>query len=406
MLSLIFKETTLTSASIPVRWCLSPEALEEVEASGRKAFILIKLTYGQGYKPKRYLFPLDQFSAYLDVHRAGPISFQAVVVTVESDNKSILHYGFVADTCDREEAYPHTLFNFEIDHKNYKAKTYDQSESYDFVMPKNLFGAEIPEWTKFYVNRYWYSERNKCQDECEQRRRVMLFFVTTFLILLFEFLGRFLYNLVSTAFAYSILAPVGFTYIRHPFTKFNLEKTPCLIETLIEKRNQKYFSGLGLFVLVAPFIPFIALVFMALISLMSDYPIHIGILVYLGGYYSAALVVYMLIKLGIVLKRWFNALDKFLSNNVSNVIENMIGCVVGGIGALATGFLFVCTAPFMWLLNRIEPEAEYHKVERTRALLTCPEKDGQCLPPISVRDKSARLIFADIKNKVCKPMQG
>jgi hypothetical protein len=52
------------------------------------------------------------------------------------------------------------------------------------------------------------------------------------------------------------------------------------------------------------------------------------------------------------------------------------------------------------------PKSNTDLVDTKTALLLCKDVNGQCLPELKLRDKSARLIFADIKNAVCKPMRG
>lgn len=47
-----------------------------------------------------------------------------------------------------------------------------------------------------------------------------------------------------------------------------------------------------------------------------------------------------------------------------------------------------------------------HEQDRETALLLCEQNNGECLPEIMLKDKTIRLIYADFKNKVCKPLQG
>ena len=416
MLTLVFPKKELTSASIQIRWCLDSQTLQKIEATQRKPFILIKLDYTKRSQSKAdyQLFPLGQYTSYIDLHFSGPVSISAVIVTASCNSKYAIERCFLYNTYDRNDVYENTEYLIKVTEDpnvgvlERTVNTFDISPSYKFDIDSSLFGKELSARQKFYVNRYWYSEKHKCKDECDQRRRLMLFPFTTLPILIVEFLARFLFNLSATLAHWSILVPVTTKYICHPFTKFEVEDTEHLFTKVCGKIDQKYsqewYHGIFLFLSI-PFIPLLALIAIITIDCNTKNILRQLISTYFIGAYDFELIIVLAAIVSTFSLTQAKKLGSYLNKKLPKVAINILDSVLNVFEHIFEGFLKIAFYPVI-IIEKFMYKEDITSEERHRSLLTCDDNTGSCLPELKASDKSVKLIFADLKNKVCKPLRG
>lgn len=393
MLTLVFPKTTLTSASIPVRWCIDEETLSTIDLTGLKPFIIFKIKYNKGFPSEYRLFPLDQFSTYLDIHHSGSVIIQAFIVTAEYNNKNAIRKAFMSSSYEREHLISFSEYWIDINPKKsdpcINVTTYNDSETHVFEVSSELFGKELPEWVKFYINRYWYE--NKPVDECAQRRRILLFPFTVLPILICEFILHMLWNIGGCLWYWSVLFGASPKHLIHPFDNFinqhDVRRMPIFYEWVHKQKwYEPYKDSLIIPIGLAPIcIPLMYIVFY-IISLTIGYSAQESLYMNIVVYYEVVLCVTLFVVLIVFPIIWIKEhIPTYIADSVSYIVDKIVR--------------------FMDKMDNLYV-SKPDKIERTRELLLCHDKDGECLPEIKLKDKSVTLIFADIKNKVCRPMRG
>lgn len=390
MLTLIFPKTELTSASIPVRWCVDKEGLANATLNGLTPFVLFKINYK--FHPAAFkLFPLDQFSAYLDIHHPGDVMIAAFLVTAEYNSKAAIHRVLIDNTYDREylqEFCTHrTTVHNHGKKKDVTVSVYDGSFEHKFEIDPSLFGSELPEWAKFFVNRYWY-ERNP-KDECGQRRRIMLFPITTLPIVVVEAIGRWIWNFVFCVVAWMCLVGASPRYLLHPFQRLcssdDFSRMPSVYSWV--DSNPKIPEVFWL--LLVPFTPVVYSISILVACTVANYTL-------LQALYAGPALLYIISALVMVIGCGLFFPIKAIRDYAPDMITDAYHAVVNKGWQLIDKLID-------WMDAR---DAQDAHAERIRELLLCQDVDGECLPELKIKDKSITLIFADIKNKVCRPMRG
>ena len=391
MLTLIFPKTELTSASIPVRWCVDEDALTTTTNEGLSPYILFQIDYHSGHPKSFKLFPLDQFSAYLDIHHPGKVDIQAWLVTATQNSKAAISKLLMSTSSyERETAYAfseyETYFRTTTFNKKYVVKTFDESIEHSFDIDSNLFGKELPEWAKFFINRYWYE--SKPVDECAQRRRIMLFPFTTLLPLLVETSCRWLWNLWCCVALWLCLIGANPKHLLHPFDglidKDVVKDMPTFYDWVLKqpKYSDSFIAWCGLITFTPP----VYLVSVGFVHWASDYT-------WLQCLYAGPGWLWIAVISLIVV--------------VSAIYFPIVWCKKHVPDAFST--LMYAIAERFWIaLDKFIDWMETFQTTsaRKRELLLCHDEDGHCLPELTLKDKPATLIFADLKNKVCRPMRG
>lgn len=259
-------------------------------------------------------------------------------------------------------------------------------------MSEDLFGKELPEWIKFFINRYWYGWV-KPKDQCDQRRRIMLFPFTTLPIILIEFILRMIWNTFCTLICWLIGLHVGFKHIFHPFdhilTSTTMSKGTWLLNAVDNSAWMKKHKSMLAFVATIEFIPIVYLFFYWL-AIQAHYTYIEALYASLALFWIMVIALALLVGIVVLLKIAGAAFDDVLKGKLTGWLDNVYFKVVNKIDVVLN-----------WLESFLADDTE-----RKRTLLLCHEKDGKCLPELTTRDKSFSLLFADIKNKVCKPMRG
>lgn len=390
MLKLVLPKKELTSASIPVRWFLDEQALMDINKTGLTPYICFNVYYERGRKSARHLFPLDQLSAYLDVHYPGTIKIMAAVVTSDKNRKSDIAKCFVADTCNKQYLYSNTAYD--ADKLGLKAivRTYDASNGLSIEVAEKLFGKELTAWSKFFVNRYWY--RNKPIDECDQRRRLILFPFTTLPVLILDFLLREIRSVATTLLQWLFFYHFNLNNIIHPFSHdYDLDRdSSYIVKNIYDKFKIKKIGISTAVAISTPIMPVILIAEMFIIGEVHDKDIFTLFKV-IAFNYSTLIIGFIF---------WWTAIN-IIVKPVSNFIELITDKIMRFISTKSS-----LISPVIDKIDALIDNTVHITVSRN--LKTSPLLRGkdESLPVIKLRDKSFRLIFADIKNSVCKPMQG
>ncbi len=393
MLTLVFPKTTLTSASIPVRWCVDEETLSNIDFIGLKPFIIFKIKYDTGFPSEYKLFPLDQFSAYLDVHHSGQVIIQATILTAEHNNIKAIRKAFMSSSYQREHLMSFCKYYIDINPKSSDpciiVTTYDESESHFFEVSSELFGKELPEWLKFYINRYWYE--HKPANECDQRRRILLFPFVVLPILICEFILRMLWNIGGCLWYWSILFGAKPSHLLHPFDQFmdqyDVKKMPIFYEWVYNQNWYKpykhsFIIPIGLAPIGIPMVYFLFYIISFSLGHSVQESLYYNIILY---YILVALIASFIFLIAFPCIWIKEHMPTYIAISLLYIVDKIV--------------------QFMDKIDDLYV-SKPNKLERTRELLLCHDKDGECLPEIKLKDKSVTLIFADIKNKVCRPMRG
>ncbi len=182
MIRLIADRTTQT-ATIPLRWCITPQCLEKLREMGVvNPFVLVVVVSGNGKwdslesREDRYIVPLGRMMEFIPVHRPGISKIFAAIVWDEEDGKAGLKQRYLTKERGRYET---------------SVLRYDKEDSFREMM-SNFMGSDmvelqVPEWMfakkrwdSWWVNLFFES---KPVDDCHFRKRRMFAYTAQPLIL-------------------------------------------------------------------------------------------------------------------------------------------------------------------------------------------------------------------------------
>lgn len=174
----------IQSGDIPVRWCLTPEFVTELEEQGIvDPHILLVTAYhdiASVREMQRKLIPVGELMTYARFTRSGKMSLHAWIVDGALGRREI-HHKLSQKICG---AYGTTVFDVYGKPKSADELTIFMAEArcelkfakyvgVDVLIPNGVFGKEPHPLVKKYVNM-WHDGR--IVDECHFRRRMILAF--------------------------------------------------------------------------------------------------------------------------------------------------------------------------------------------------------------------------------------
>lgn len=180
LLTLITDSTERADATMPLRWCVSKEALgmlQEAGATDPYIFILIQHGFSE---TARYLVPLKDEMRFIEFRRPGRNIIHAAIVWEHKNGRflerSLMRKDGYGDyRCSFIEPHPKNFVNgYFVGHETYS----DQYQSLgattlDVEVPQNMFAKEPPRWLSAWVN-YWFTWAPV--DQCHFRRRMLVAF--------------------------------------------------------------------------------------------------------------------------------------------------------------------------------------------------------------------------------------
>ena len=185
--------TELQSAVVPVRWCLSKEALSSLKARQIKKPHILVVTAANNKEMSRQLIPLGEAMAYVPLYHPG---FNRIYATIVWDSKDS-DFGLEKKFVWKEDG-------------DYRTQLISEGGSFlgelrhslglthqDITVPQELFAKATPGWVETWVNMF-HSET--WRDECHFRERALYAFtLKPFLVLswfalsiAFRFLAAFI----------------------------------------------------------------------------------------------------------------------------------------------------------------------------------------------------------------------
>jgi hypothetical protein len=402
MLNLIIKHDN-DAAVAQVRWCLDEGGLEVLAALKQTPYIMLHVRYEDkgSTKDSYQLFPVNQYQAYLPMRFAGKVRINAVIVT-SSDNETQPILDAITHSGHRSGVIYKAFSTWTVENPRYtnrhpdrypvyiNVNTFEMSIDNYIEVSESGYGAELPAWLGFVVNRYWYDKKRPA-DQCAQRRRVLAAPITNVPLFLVEFVIRVVYNVVYVL----IMTLLGMTsrawsVILHPFDdsadpsiewnhqhQYGLRK----LERFTTKHGFNDCMGIGLIMLFLPVV-------------VPGLGVLMGIIVAAVAHSHSML--------------FLHALMIVIGSYLSLLVAFGLGCVIyyGVSSVLYT--MDIWHRMLIWFDAKfpIPVPDQYLTDERAKILLTCPTGDSNCLPELKTADKSWWLRFLELKYKVCKPLQG
>lgn len=396
---------------------------------------------------QRQLVPITEIMTYVRFTRAGFSDLFGFIVNGKIGRK-ILHEtylrksygGYTTDIMFDYTKGPHDNLDYEY------CRT-----SVNVLIPEGVFGKEPRAWMKWYVNM-WHNSAGKIVDECHYRRRLIIAFTLKAIPFLLYTMTLIFIRLLG----YGALGLAGFVkdnlilrcfrpykwndFFMHVIDDLDVHDNPLLVSW---KHNYE-FMGIKKSERIPMFftLPFNPL--LLVIQAILIYPWAENFVQTMLALFTAGLIVAVTIDISLALIAWLKTTDFF--RRISETKEDRLqaikeyfdakpmvllgvitfsasmavylfftysGIISYAIGMIATtiavGGLFIKYAnPFLtWIDNIYGISADQNNYGEIKELL-CPDDEDNLRPKydyIPPKQRTVRLWYLDLKNKVCKPMQ-
>lgn len=400
------------SGDVPVRWCLTPEYVKELDEQGivDPHILLVSTHFNEKISDttemQRQLVPVGELMTYVRFTRSGKMALHGWIVDGAYGRKDLhkrwitkIDGHYATDLFYTNTGEAHDLIQME------RAVAYTST---DVIIPAGVFGKEPRPAIKWYVNM-WHGSR--IVDECHFRRRMVLAFTL-------KWIPFFLWTTILVAVR--VLVAAGFTmagwrtkthwkYVLRPYKyPFEMVVDPddlCWEDCeYIWWRKAKYknmwgeestyevihFTGLAIN-------PLIVTIYW-LIVLAANNGHEFGAMS-VASYRTLQTVLILAIILLITdLGHW-----RYLVNH--NVLENYrySGAAIAIVAIPIVAYFFL----WQWVFTHASLSEEDNDMTEIRELL-CPADSENLMAKykaIPRQRRTIRLWYLDMKNKVCKPMQ-
>ena len=417
------KDGCIDNASIPVRWCLTKSLLDHInDEEYLSPQILIEVEYismtGQGNnfvaREERHLFPLNQFIAYIPLSRAGIVNISAFIVGIKKG--SIKTYSHVLlskihgdyDTTDL--ANRSSIYYSLKDGNGGVCEIVMISNTLDYrmVIPAGIFGKKPPEWLLSLMNRY---QSKTLVDECALRWRKIGFPFKYLFLILPEGILR-LMGMTAAYLTYWVFGSYNLStmYFRHPLIYgllcYSRDTNPHRIDKFVNSKT--IWQGIGNLFIMCYTIPAIPIATLAIsywaitTALVPVWPAFWLTLVAPALLCMAACLiaglVYAIYWLGKTILYWMA--NVIFTNKTSVKIDNFFSKPFNWVADLADRFA-------LWYESRASHK-QHDELLKYEKYLTCnndPHSVTAEVSKIAILDRTPSLIYHDIKNKVCKPLE-
>ena len=451
----------IDNGDVPIRWCVTPEFVKKLEDKGVVDPHVLIASYAPmdvygNENPAYYdemdrrLVPLAEMMTFLRFTKAGEAKVYGVLLD-GACGRSKLNEKYMRKEYD---GYENIVDQYEDN--LYKKIKYSVAKTSEMVeIPTNVFGKEPSPWVKWYVNM-WHDSRSKITDECDFRKRFFIAFAFKWMAWIPYVIGRVL---LRVGFATTVLGCGYFKKVnilhslrpyKYPSMEYNVFDTPINVvgdnffvferKNLHGQDNTKTAMIFGL-----AFTPILIAIVTTLIWLLVNANGTTGFL-FISGTTIAGIFAFLLfvdfwvavVELMIRYKvgtKLLDAIEAFLvrlprfSVDMGHVLIVMIGIVllvavgfaikyiliflgiIGLITIFMAGFFSVAVIfadkLSIWLDNHFALSAKNNDYGHLTELLCAKDEDN--LRPnynyIPKKQRTIRLWYHDLKNKVCKPMQ-
>ena len=457
----------IDNGDVPIRWCASPNFIQELEAKGVKDPHVLIASYHNSnvegrsfnYEMDRKLIPISELMTYLRFTRSGKCKVYGMIVD-GAVGRAQIHkkwmrraYGVYDDIVDSWNDRLHDGLDYVV-----------VSTSEFVEIPEGVFGKEPSPWVKWYVN-LWHDSKSKITDECDFRKRFLIAFIFKWIVFLPYLFGLVFLRVVggSVAILGGFFTKVKFWRVFRPYKYPNMQYNVLgdingISDNsfFFERRkiNGSNYRQTTPIMCVLAFIPLLLITEAVLVSfivtLRGDFGGDFGAIMaaIAGGVFGLLLFIdltIILVELGVKYKfgnRLINAIDGFImgvlarfpkfnagSQGVKVFVLSIAGLLILAVLVLmfkfllaAVGIIIVSTllgAGFFFLMlvfadkilalldNFFAMSAKDNDYSHITELLCAKEEDN--LRPnykyIPKKQRTVRLWYRDLKNKVCKPMQ-
>ncbi len=442
----------ILNGDVAVRWCVTPALVAKLEEDGVIDPHVLLVSANEGREMQRQMVPITELMTYVRFTRAGEQDLFGFIISGADGRKKLQSTYFRKTNGDYETDIMFTYTKQPHDdlHGEY-CRT-----SVKVAIPAGVFGKEPSAWMKWYVNA-WHSSTGKIVDECHYRRRLMIaftlkvipFLIFTFGLIVFRLFisgvmmlaGYWKNNLILRCFR-----PYKWTNMElHVFDGIDYSNNPLIIQrkhTYENWQGQKITEHIPM-AFTVPFIPLVLALQAFIVGTFAEYFGQTMLTITV-----ALLTVAVLFDIGYAIKLWFanTAVFKKMANFMDGrfyVLSNYLdahpvvlktlgysiftfivglsafmifinaGILTFIIGLIMAFGIFVAVTfhylePFLtWLDNIYGISADQNNYGEIKELL-CPKDEDNLRPNynyIPPKQRTVRLWYLDLKNKVCKPMQ-
>lgn len=441
----------IQNGDVPVRWCVTPALVKELEDAKivDPHILLVTATEG-GDEMQRQLVPMTELMTYVRFTRAGTMKLYGFIIDGAKGRKE-LHKAYLRKSSG--DYATHIVYHY--DGKPHSDLPYEYTRTEVTIeIPAGVFGKEPGPWMKWFVN-LWHSSSGRVVDQCHYRQRLWLAFglkwipVTIWAGLLIT--GRVLVtgSLALAGYFKDVEFLRSFRPFKYSSISFHLTDDLNIKENALfikrkhttswgSKRTTTMFFTL-------PFNPLVLLIQLLLVVfVITD---RYGFFVTFGSITAFLLTIAVFWDSFVWFFQWlerttiFNAMHEVVDKKLvafADALRENIGWrnVSIGVGVLIliglyflasvipaflvsmmvmvlstlalVGLLFKFQDPIMeWLDNLYTVTPESNDYTEIRELL-CPKDEANLRPDIHFippKQRTLRLRYLDLKNKVCKPMQ-
>ena len=440
----------IMNGDVPVRWCITPQMVKKMEEDGvEDPHILLVTATPTGKEMDRKLIPLTELMTYVRFKKAGEMKLYGFILNGNRGRKH-LHSTYMKKV-DNEYA-TEVIFYYTNEPHDDLPFAYKKT-SVNVIIPDGVFGKEPHPLIKWYVN-LWHS--SKPVDECHFRRRMILaftlklvpFIVWTFMLLL----GRVALTFLFTLAGYWHQINYKVIFKPYKYSSIDLHLLPDLDITdnkfkIVYSYKDKYddiekqmlFSPIALnplsVFLLSCLILFLTTVSSGSFDLYKTIIVTISVI---GGTFVIFAFTDICVFIYNKYIRYYNRFNKvsdlvsktnyvFVNPKVimsviiffgvvtiaatiilaNNPMITFLGSITIGILLLSAFFYYYGERTFMWFENLFTVSSKSNDYTEIRELL-CPNDEENLKPDIHKippKQRTIRLWYLDLKNKICKPMQ-
>ena len=455
----------IDNGDVPIRWCVTPEFVKKLEDKGVVDPHVLIASYApqELYKEDpayynemdRRLVPLAEMMTFLRFTKAGEAKVYGVLLD-GACGRSALNEKYMRK---EYKNYEEIVNRYRDD--LYEKIQYSVAKTSEMVeIPANVFGKEPSPWIKWYVN-LWHDSKSKITDECDFRKRFLIAFAFKWIAWIPYVIG-----LVLSRFAFALsVAGCGYFKKVNVLRAFRPYKYPSMsynvFDLPINPSDDNFFvfkrknldggrnSNLTSMLFGLAFTPTVIAIVMAMVSLIVKSNGVGGFLFIFGGIVAGISLLLLFIDFWVVVielmiryrvgTKIINAVADFIEAIADRFSEfdidfgKVLIVIIGLVLLVAIGFaikyiliflgiiglITVCMGTFftvavifadklsIWLDNYFALSAKNNDYGHLTELLCAKDEDN--LRPnykyIPKKQRTVRLWYHDLKNKVCKPMQ-
>jgi len=442
------------NADIPVRWCISNKALDDLKDRGVLNPVILIAAFKGNNELSRQVLPISKVKTFLRFTKAGECQIQIWIVDGDEIKKGKLlgisltnYYDEVKEDFYGDYVYGHYTEEVEI--------------------PEEAFGKEPPPLLKWYNN---WGFPKKESDTCKFWQRLLIFGWNKWIIMLgyalLNTIGKIMIIFLYISFGYQKLVTINWLHLLHPFdygAKYIVSEGEYLgfkrsSWAILVSRSDKWYQFRKslkcddvLWILVTPlvvtFVPYMLIVSLLSLSIsglvsavaFSEVFIFFYVVIFTISFIIDLIVLLIIIEYDKLLKDikifWKSdcASSSFvkailvvglliLTTIILFILDNMMySLIMIGICSLIY-FIIRTIIKNMSTIDEIIEELSYRNVKNKVYKSFNPDPDFDLLKeslcpekgltttaynnlPKEVRERNPKLWIAENKHSHCKPMQ-